>query len=89
MNIVILDGRALNPGDLSWDIFREFGTVTYYPQTDSEEETITAIKFVIIASLLWVKHKKERTTPTTSRSIFSYKSSPYRWTIPQLEEERK
>lgn len=51
MNIVILDGRALNPGDLSWDIFREFGTVTYYPQTDSEEQTIRRLKNAQIALL--------------------------------------
>jgi glycerate dehydrogenase len=33
MNIVVLDGYALNPGDLSWDPFREFGTVTVYDRT--------------------------------------------------------
>lgn len=44
MNIVILDGRALNPGDLDWNVFREFGTVTYYPQTDTEDETIARLQ---------------------------------------------
>ena len=29
MKITILDGHALNPGDLSWDCIKEFGTVTY------------------------------------------------------------
>lgn len=33
MKIVILDGHALNPGDLSYDVLKEFGEVTYYPQT--------------------------------------------------------
>ncbi len=43
MKIVILDGRALNPGDLSYDIIREFGDVTLYQHTDSPEEAITRI----------------------------------------------
>lgn len=34
MKIVILDGHAVNPGDLSWDCFRQFGTVTVYERTD-------------------------------------------------------
>jgi glycerate dehydrogenase len=32
-NIVILDGYTVNPGDLSWDPFRELGEVTVYPRT--------------------------------------------------------
>ena len=34
MNIVILDGQAVNPGDLSWDCFRQFGEVTVYERTE-------------------------------------------------------
>lgn len=33
MKIVVLDGHALNPGDLSWDIFRQFGDITVYDRT--------------------------------------------------------
>ena len=33
MNIVILDGYALNPGDLSYDCLRQFGTLTIYDRT--------------------------------------------------------
>lgn len=33
MKIVILDGNAVNPGDLSWDCFRQFGEVTVYQRT--------------------------------------------------------
>lgn len=33
MKIVVLDGHALNPGDLSWDIFHQFGSVTVYDRT--------------------------------------------------------
>lgn len=43
MKIVSLDGAALNPGDLSWGCFEEFGTVTVYPRTHAEEETISRI----------------------------------------------
>lgn len=30
MKIVVLDGYVLNPGDMSWDGFRELGEVTIY-----------------------------------------------------------
>ena len=43
MKIVILDGRALNPGDLSYDCISQFGDVTLYQHTDSEAETIARI----------------------------------------------
>lgn len=43
MKIVILDGHALNPGDLSWNCFRQFGTVTYYDRTETESDTIARI----------------------------------------------
>ena len=33
MKIVVLDGYALNPGDLSWDCLRQFGSVTVYDRT--------------------------------------------------------
>ena len=36
MNIVILDGHALNPGDLSYDVFKEFGSLAYYDRTPPE-----------------------------------------------------
>ena len=43
MKIVSLDGAALNPGDLSWGCFEQFGEVTVYPRTGSEAETIERI----------------------------------------------
>ena len=43
MKIVILDGRALNPGDLSYDCMRQFGEVTIYQRTDTQEEAIARI----------------------------------------------
>lgn len=43
MKIVVLDGRGLNPGDLSWDCLSQFGDVTIYERTDSEAEAIARI----------------------------------------------
>ena len=33
MKIVILDGHALNPGDLSWDALRSFGELEVFDRT--------------------------------------------------------
>lgn len=43
MEIVILDGHALNPGDLSWKCFEQFGNVQYYDRTVGETEAIQRI----------------------------------------------
>jgi len=43
MKIVVLDASALNPGDLSWECLNQFGNVTLYQRTDSEEEAILRI----------------------------------------------
>ena len=37
MKIVVLDGYAANPGDLSWDGFKELGELTVYPRSKREE----------------------------------------------------
>ena len=37
MKIVILDGHAVNPGDLSWERFKEFGDVTVYEFTEEHQ----------------------------------------------------
>jgi len=34
MKLVILDGFAINPGDISWDQFKDFGQVEIYDRTD-------------------------------------------------------
>ena len=36
MKIVIMDGHAVNPGDLSWDFLNKFGEVTVYERTPLE-----------------------------------------------------
>ena len=43
MNIVILDGHALNPGDLDWGCLNRFGTVRYSDRTATEEDAIERI----------------------------------------------
>lgn len=43
MKIVVLDGNALNPGDLSWDCLTEFGEVNVYDRTPDAETTINRI----------------------------------------------
>ena len=37
MKIVILDGYALNPGDLSWDFLNQFGEVSVYARTPEDQ----------------------------------------------------
>lgn len=51
MKIVSLDGQALNPGDLSWDCFREFGELTVYPRTETTADTIARLQGVDIVLL--------------------------------------
>ena len=43
MKIVVLDGKALNPGDLSYDHLSQYGDVTIYQRTEGEAETIRRI----------------------------------------------
>lgn len=45
MNIVVLDGYALNPGDLSWQGFEKYGKVTVYDRTSftDKQEIISRI----------------------------------------------
>lgn len=37
MNIVILDGYALNPGDLSYECLQQFGTLKVYDRTTPDQ----------------------------------------------------
>lgn len=37
MKIVILDGHALNPGDLNWDFLNQFGKVAVYDRTPEDK----------------------------------------------------
>lgn len=40
MKIVILDGQGINPGDLSWDCFQQFGQVDVYPKTPTHTDAV-------------------------------------------------
>lgn len=48
MKIVVLDGYAANPGDLSWDGLKEFGDLTVYPRT-KQDEVVSRLKNAEIA----------------------------------------
>ena len=37
MKLVVLDGAGLNPGDLSWKPFEQFGQLNVYPRSTPEE----------------------------------------------------
>ncbi|MFO7574461.1 MAG: D-2-hydroxyacid dehydrogenase [Bacteroidales bacterium] len=37
MKIVVLDGYTLNPGDLSWDDFKEYGDIVLYDRTPEDK----------------------------------------------------
>lgn len=39
MKIVVLDGYSANPGDLSWDALKEYGELTVYDRTQTDELT--------------------------------------------------
>lgn len=61
MKIVVLDGYALNPGDLSWESLKAFGEVTVYDRTATEADAVKRIgnaeillinKFPVTESLL-------------------------------------
>lgn len=43
MKIVVLEGYAVNPGDLSWEWLETYGIVTVYPRLTTPEETIKRI----------------------------------------------
>lgn len=43
MKLVVLDGHAVNPGDLSWECLAQFGDVTVYERT-KQEEAIARVK---------------------------------------------
>lgn len=49
MKITVLDGKGLNPGDLSWDCLNQFGNVSVFPKTTTTEETIARLQGVEVA----------------------------------------
>ena len=63
MKIVILDAYTENPGDLSWDAFKEFGDLTVYDRTSYVESDLIAER--IGDAEIAVINK----TPVSSRTI--------------------
>ena len=61
MKIVILDGYALNPGDLSYDCLRQFGELTIYDRTTPEELISRAIDADVLLTNKVVLGDKEFT----------------------------
>lgn len=55
MVIKILDSYRVNPGDLSWDRFHEFGDLTIYDRTplDVFHERIADVEIAITNKLVW------------------------------------
>ncbi len=49
MKIVILDGKGVNPGDLSWDCFYRFGQVDVFEKTATAEETVRRLQGATVA----------------------------------------
>lgn len=43
MKITVLDGFAVNPGDLDWGILEPYGRVTVYDRTESQQQSIQRI----------------------------------------------
>lgn len=43
MKITVLDGFAVNPGDLDWGILEPYGLVTVYDRTESQQQSIQRI----------------------------------------------
>ena len=48
MNIVVLDGKAFNPGDLSWEPIRTLGSLTVYDNSTDDEVVARAAEAEIV-----------------------------------------
>ena len=88
MKIVVLDGNALNPGDLSWDCIRQFGNVTVYDRTPSKEDTIRRIGDAQIILLNKVPIDKEVLTACSSIQLICCLSTGYNVVDIQAARER-
>ena len=49
MKIVILDGKGINPGDLTWECFNKYGTVDVYDKTPTPEQTVVRLQGATVA----------------------------------------
>lgn len=55
MNIVVLEGSANNPGDLSWDALKQYGTLTVYERTPRSElaAQVADADIVVSSKIVW------------------------------------
>lgn len=65
MKIVVLDGYTCNPGDLSWDKFKEFGEVVVYDRTPKDQ---------ILSRIAGAEVVLTNKTPLTKETILASKS---------------
>ena len=77
MKIVILDGHALNPGDLSWDFLNQYGNVDYYDRTDSTEDVIKRLQDAEIVLLNKVKITEDILTQCPSVKLICVLATGY------------
>lgn len=77
MKIVILDGHALNPGDLSWDFLNQFGNVDYYDHTDSAEDIISRLQNAEIVLLNKIKITEDILAQCPSVSLICVLATGY------------
>ena len=69
MKIVVLDGYALNPGDLSWDALRALGETTVYDYT-APQDTISRIAGAqIVLTNKTILGEKELASSSTLRYV--------------------
>ena len=59
MKIVILDGYAANPGDLSWNALQQLGDVTVYDRTKPEETIVRASGAEVVLTNKVILGRKE------------------------------
>ena len=78
MKITVLDGFAVNPGDLDWGILSPYGEVTVYDRTDSVAQ-------FAIALLLEVCHNCGRHNVLVHQGSWTSCQDFCLWTTPQIE----
>ena len=92
MKIVVLDGSAVNPGDLSWDCFQEFGEITIYEHTPIEK-TLSRINGADIVKLnnsvnmQNVMVHEEKDIFVYEKDAYFYNSIVYRFRASKLTDE--
>ena len=69
MNIVVLDGYTLNPGDLSWDALRELGPCEIYDRTAPDEIVSRSASAEIVLTNKVKLHREDISSIATLKYI--------------------